>query len=485
MTEESGRRVIGNHHPLLYDVKPPPRTPEALRRRKTAAEIRQEWNLPRSATNTSMTGPLGVASPRSSANLHNYPLPPIPDVNRVVPSFLYEDEIEGSDASPYSPPISQTSFYSQSPTPSTPSKMRERPVAQSPDLSLPKTAVGALLSAQNANNERPMATSPRLQVGRAQTAVGAVVAQSLQGSSHQPKNEWWTGHRNGEFSGYSGHSLVIPCAGSNHTLAVGRYDDVRSSTEVKDTAKFTNLNDSIDLPMYEKLEDDRSTYSPPISDDGSSILQGSPSSSLRRTGANETSFTMAFLQDDNKNTGPAPYDLEPIVYNRNQENQMPPQYQPGIMQWNGDFEQCLDEDDFGDDELGTKPSVVYEQSRRDWNRHRETRRKDVQHRERRIKEDLLLSTLERLQDNPDLMLETVGEQSPDELNMIVGIPSAFRDDIVKKLELLSQQVLQSFQFNSFRNGLSHEQDVVTALSFAHLAMKCAVPLSEKPTTFEV
>jgi hypothetical protein len=243
---------------------------------------------------------------------------------------------------------------------------------------------------RNSSRSTYVAESPNLKVGQAKTAVGSLLAMTEDNthvSFHESTKDPIRLHQES--------SILPPRAW---------LEDHRTIEEANDF--------SIELP-YEALNDSKNHHLSPMknqqgfqrpespSDDESSI-HASPSSNHWRNSMPaphqhpETSFTRGFLNAEHNHSRDH-YDFHPIVGDKdlfaNEKLNM-----SGISQSTKDLESLHSLMDEDEDDV-EEESEYYQMMQTD--------EQDFSNTERRLKEELLLSTLERLQDGPDLVLEVM------------------------------------------------------------------------------
>jgi len=302
-----------------------------------------------------------------------------------------------------------------------------------------------------------VAESPNLKIGHAKTAVGALLALNDSRAKNPPMSP--------------PHSTLRLRKESSILPSRAWLQDDRSVDEAEDL--------SIDMP-YESLNDSRRCFSPKsyglddgsISEDESSI-HASPSSNrhqgLPRNLPN-TSFTKGFLQADTSRLSEDDrYDFHPIVDKELiVSDETNPLLNMSCMSQSTAKESdslCSMGGEIGPMEMKATSEEAMFQSQN----------------ERCIKEDLLLSTLERLQDDNEIVIEVMDaikevrgdwnfSISPEEDNLFSGFSNSSRSQILDNLDA------QKSKLCSERDV---DQELVDALSFCRSLVYAAIPTSEK------
>lgn len=306
-----------------------------------------------------------------------------------------------------------------------------------------------------------IAESPNLKVGHAKTAVGALLALNDSKANNPP---------------------MSPCHG---TSGLPQEKAILPSRAWLEDDRSIDDNDfSLEILPYESLNDSQGCFSPKscgfrdgnLSDEDCSI-HASPSSNRHQGyGRNlpNTSFTRAFLQADTSHLSENDrYDFHPIVDKELIVSDEPDKLMNVSCMSQSTVKEmeslCSMGGDFGPPEvLSNKNAPNGESLFRTQN-------------DRRIKEDLLLSTLERLQDDNDIVLdvmdaikETRGQwdvsMRPGEENLFSGFKQSVRLQILKNIDA---------QIGELRAQGNFDHDLVDALSFCRSLVHAAVPTAEK------
>ncbi len=360
-------------------------TPDALRRRKSPAEIRDE---------------LGLA-PKQLI----WPSDPPTDRVRMTQPIPVDTLLPPMTACLPSSQVSTSSIYSK------------RSVQQN------------------------VARSPSLKLGEAKTAVGALLA----------RNE----SRTMAPTALKSESTILPCR--------AWLQDDRSVDEANDF--------SIEMP-YEPLNDSKGCCFSSKSygfreDDEESSIHASPSSHRGPLSRNlpNTSFTRGFLEVGNEDDR---YDFHPIV---DKELIVSEVLDPMNMS-------CISQSTAK--EMESLCSMGGDAA------YQKLRSKEEQFRsqnERRIKEDLLLSTLERFQDDNEIVVEAMdqwtethgrcdGSTRPGRENLLDGFSEKRRMVILKAMDE---------QLSKWRSTPLDpvDMDLLESLAFCRSLVHASVPLSEK------
>jgi hypothetical protein len=373
-----------------------PYTPEALRRRKSPQEIREELGLPCRKLNW-------------NADFKD------PPATALLPPMF------GACGSLPSPQVSTSSFYSK-----------------------------------NSRSVQNIARSPSLKLGQAKTAVGALLALNESQARYPPMAP--------ESARLQPESTILP---SREWLR-----DERSVDEANDFSielRYQSLDDSqecLSLPKSYEFSDE--------SDEESSI-HASPSSNRGAFSRNlpNTSFTRGFLQAETSRLSEDDhYDFHPIVdkelFVSDEQNSM--------------NLSCMSQSTLK--EMETLCSMAGEI---DFNcQHNAIQYKEEQFRsqnERRIKEDLLLSTLERLQDDNEIVLEVMDGMKetsghfnvamrPGQDNLFAGFSSSNRETILQRI---------NNRLSVMRSSASSQtdSDTIDALAFCRSLVRASIPSREK------
>jgi hypothetical protein len=329
---------------------------------------------------------------------------------------------------------------------------------------------------RNSSRSTYVAESPNLKVGQAKTAVGSLLAMTEDNthvSFHESTKDPIRLHQES--------SILPPRAW---------LEDHRTIEEANDF--------SIELP-YEALNDSKNHHLSPMknqqgfqrpespSDDESSI-HASPSSNHWRNSMPaphqhpETSFTRGFLNAEHNHSRDH-YDFHPIVGDKdlfaNEKLNM-----SGISQSTKDLESLHSLMDEDEDDV-EEESEYYQMMQTD--------EQDFSNTERRLKEELLLSTLERLQDGPDLVLEvmtalreSIGQQGvsmrPGQDNLFTGFCADKREALAQNIDTILNELQVTPQEPEYAETY---EDLQQALLFCRSLVRIAIPSTEKPSMLEL
>jgi hypothetical protein len=427
-----------------------PQTPEGLRSRKSANSIREELGLPRRRIldwDPQPNRPIAQCMQESPARSV---LPPMKPYMEESPTCFGLPPVLPSSSMP-SPQVSTSSFYTRS-------SHASHSIACSPNLVVgqAKTAVGALLASDD------VAQSPNLAIGQAKTAVGALLAMSdHQRSFHDTAN-----------SIHSTDSILPPRKWDQNEDDIGKipYESLNESNSYSSMASQSDI--------HEVLESE-----------GESFSHASPSSNYFRNSTNvkynkkklETSFSRAFLMDHSKMSR-EPYDFQNIV--ENSLYVVPKHTGPsqdlnvsGISQSTKGMESLhsLADDVIDEDMFSNCDEDMIGSDKQDINSLDISKAQG----QRYNRDDLLFSSLERLQDNFMLIINLLDRLALVEDNFFTGFSKQNRDSVCHVLEKIVKEKPSSFQKSS-----EGQKDFEQALGFCSALIRIAVPVSEKPNKMQ-
>lgn len=420
---------------MLADRKQCPSTPDALRRRKTAHEIREELGLP------PRRGPLqyplanGIAHPYPFQRQQQFHSENDQGFSRAVSSSpsMAQRALPPMLGSVPSPQVSTSSFYSKG---GSPAKSHRQKVVLSPNLEMgqAKTAVGALVAMHNTTATRP-------------TKSSGVVTALHQESSILPSRAWLHEERSIE----EAHDFSMEFAGPHYEALNESQGGAFASPSRPPKGFMDNLSD-----------DESSIHGSP-----SSNYPGNDLHSSFMAQVPETSFTRAFLQAETSrlSTGDQHYDFNSIMEKEVET---------------GDQQARVDKyTSRAETHTETLPSLFGEPLAPLPVPHSHTQEQLFRsHNERRIMEDLLISTLERLQDDNDLVVEVMNSLKETNANfhvftsdasLISGIPESNREALLKSIDGLLVAA----------KGRFGQDDLVHCLSFCRSVVHASIPHAEK------
>ena len=346
VSESSSGESINNHtsecqYPMYENSRNPPETPEGLRPRRTAQHIRREMRLPRHPTKQLEWNPLPINSTTPA-------LPPL-----------------GCGAFG-SPQVSTSSFYSKT-------SDRHNGVAVSPNLKVgkAKTAVGALLAMNDAG------------LSFHETSRAAEQSPARFRTGILPPRKWIDVDRADEDdSNYSDEPTYEPLNDSRAQLTPNK-------------KRKAGLGDSLNSPS-----DDSSVYASPSSNNWRQ-----PYSTWRPENKDQSSFTESWLMDREHVTSER-YDFDSIM-NHELCVAQPSENATNVSAISHSTKENESHHSLIDDEDDNEAYDYHWKTEDDDDEIGKALRKQKMLRQRRSKEDLLIAAVERLQDDTALVAEVI------------------------------------------------------------------------------